>query len=118
MVCHQWAASPIHYNGEQALRAAVKFAYLAGIDDYLRIDELPGGKGFADVVFVPKPGSALLPLVVELKWDQPAGAALDQIRARNYPAALANLEGDCVLAGITYNSETKEHSCVVERIQI
>ncbi|HAM16885.1 MAG TPA: AAA family ATPase, partial [Eggerthellaceae bacterium] len=42
---HSWAAGPRYYNDEQALRAAVKFAYLAAIDDYLRIDELPGGRG-------------------------------------------------------------------------
>ena len=41
---HSWAAGPLYYNNEQALRAAVKFAYLAAVDDYLRIDELPGGQ--------------------------------------------------------------------------
>ena len=115
---HSWAAAPRWYNDEQALRAAVKFAYIAAIDDYLRVDELPGGKGYADVAFVPKPGSALPPMVVELKWDRPADAALAQIRARDYPAALHGLSGECVLAGVTYDAETKEHSCAIEHVRL
>jgi len=115
---HSWAASPRYYNDEQALRAAVKFAYIAGIDDYLRIDELPGGRGYADLVFVPKPGSALPPLVVELKWDKPVKAAIDQIRQRDYPAALAGLGGECVLAGVTYDERSCEHTCAIERMSL
>lgn len=113
---HSQAASPVHYNNEQALRAAVKLAYIWAIDDYLRIDELPGGKGFADLAFIPKPGSALPSMVVELKWSRPAEAALDQIRTRNYPAALNGLSGECVLVGITYDPDTKAHSCKIERL--
>lgn len=115
---HTWAATPLHYNSEQALRAAIKFAYIAAIDDYLRIDELPGGKGFADLVFIPKPGSTLPPLVVELKWNDTADAALAQIYARNYPAALAGLSGECLLVGVTYDTNTKDHSCQIERIRL
>ncbi|MBQ9057655.1 MAG: AAA family ATPase [Atopobiaceae bacterium] len=111
---HNSAAGPHYYNSEQALRAAVKLAYIWSIDDYLRIDELPGGRGYADLVFIPRSGSSLPPLVVELKWNQPVNAALGQIRSRNYPAALAELEGECVLVGITYDSESCEHSCEIE----
>ena len=61
---HESAAGPRYYNDEQALRAAVKLAYIWSIEDYLRVDELPGGRGFADVVFIPKPGSSLPPMAV------------------------------------------------------
>ena len=115
---HSWAAAPLWYNDEQALRAAVKFAYLSAMDDYLRVDELPGGKGYADVVYVPKRGSALPAMVVELKWDRPANTALDQIRDRNYPAAFSGLSGECVLVGITYDPNTKVHSCAIDRMNL
>ena len=115
---HSWAAAPLWYNDEQALRAAVKFAYIAALDDYLRVDELPGGRGYADVVFVPKPASPLSPMVVELKWDRPADAALDRIRARNYPAALSGLAGECVLCGVTYDADTKRHECRIDRVEL
>ncbi len=93
-------------------------AYIWSVDDYLRVDELPGGRGYADLAFVPRPGSKLPPLVVELKWDRPVDAAIGQIRARNYPAALAGLAGECVLVGITYREGTDEHGCTIERVAL
>lgn len=115
---HSWAAVPRWYNDEQALRAAVKFAYIAALDDYLRVDELPGGKGFADVAFVPKPESALPPMIVELKWDRPADAAIDQIEARGYPAAFNGLAGECLLVGVTYGAKDKRHTCQIKRVTL
>ena len=115
---HNSAAGPRYYNDEQALRAAVKLAYIWSVDDYLRVDELPGSRGHADVAFIPKPGSALPPLVVELKWDKPVDAAIGQIRARDYPAALSGLSGECVLVGITYREGTDEHECTIERVAL
>lgn len=115
---HNSAAGPHHYNNEQVLRAAVKLAYIWSVDDYLRVDELGGGRGYADVVYIPKPASPLPPLVVELKWDKPTDAALDQIYARNYPAALAGLVGECVLVGITYHEGSDEHECRIDRVRL
>ena len=115
---HDSAAGPHYYNDEQALRAAVKLAYIWSVDDYLRVDELPGGRGYADLVFLPKPGSKLPPMVVELKRDGGPDAALGQIRRRNYPAALAGLGGECVLVGISYREGTDEHTCTIERIEL
>ena len=115
---HNSAAGPHYYNDEQSLRAAVKLAYIWSVDDYLRVDELPGGRGYADLAFVPKSGSKLPPLVVELKWDKDADAAIDQIRAHDYPAALAGLSGECVLVGITYREGTDEHECTIEHVEL
>lgn len=115
---HNSAAGPHYYNDEQALRAAVKLAFIWSIDDYLRVDELGGGRGYADIAYLPKPGSSLPPMVVELKWDKSDDAAIKQIRQRNYPAALAGLSGTCVLVGVTYHEDTDEHDCVIERIEL
>lgn len=115
---HASAAGPYYYNDEQALRAAVKLAFIWSIDDYLSVDELPGGRGFADVVYIPRPGSSLPPMVVELKWDKLVDAAIDQIRQRNYPASLAGLTGECVLVGVTYHADTTAHECHIERIEL
>ena len=46
--------APMHYNNEQSLRYAVKFAYIICIDRYLKVEELPSGKGLTDVVYIPK----------------------------------------------------------------
>ncbi len=117
-IAHNSAAAPQHYNDEQALRAAVKLAYIWSIDDYLRVDELPGGRGYADLAFLPKPGSALPPMIVELKWDKPVDAAITQAHRRNYPEALRELSGECMLAGITYHEADDAHECRIERISL
>ena len=108
--------APSYYNNEQSLRYVIKFAYIVCIDRYMKVEELPSGKGLADVVYIPKIDTALPALVVELKWDETANAAINQIKKNNYPAILANHCGEIVLAGINYNSKTNEHTCKIERI--
>lgn len=108
--------APTFYNDEQALRYVIKFAYIAAIDQYLKVEELPSGKGIADVVYLPKPKSVLPALIVELKWDKSAEGAIGQIKERNYPAVLRDYGGEIVIVGINYNSKTKIHTCEIERI--
>lgn len=106
--------APTFYNNEQSLRYAIKMAYLSCVDQYARVEELPTGHGIADVVFIPKRSSSLPAMIVELKWDKPAEGAIAQIKARNYPAFLKGYGGDIILTGITYNSQSKKHSCEIE----
>lgn len=108
--------APQFYNNEQALRDAVKFAYIICIDRYMKVEELPSGKGLADVVYLPKRNTALPAIVVELKWEVSADAAIEQIKQNNYPAILADYYGEIVLVGINYDSKTDEHSCKIEKI--
>ncbi|MBR3638667.1 MAG: AAA family ATPase [Lachnospiraceae bacterium] len=73
--------APTYYNDEQALRYVIKFAYLVCVDNYIKIEELPSGKGVADVVFIPrKPTDAIL--VIELKWNKTDQAAIQQIKEK------------------------------------
>ena len=61
------------------MRYVIKFAYIAAIDQYLKVEELPSGKGIADVVYLPKRRSTLPALVVELKWNKSSeGAAISE----------------------------------------
>ncbi len=108
--------APVFYNNEQALRYVVKFAYIAAIDQYLKVEELPSGKGIADIVYLPRRKSLLPALIVELKWDKSSEGAIRQIRDRNYPAVLRDYGGEIVMAGINYNPKTKAHTCEIERI--
>ena len=109
--------APTFYNSEQALRYVIKFAYIAALDQYLKVEELPSGKGIADVVYLPKRNSLLPALVVELKWNESPEGAIRQIRERNYPAVLEGFGGEVVMAGIHYDAKTKAHSCLIERHQ-
>ena len=108
--------APTYYNDEQALRYVIKFAYIAAIEQYLKVEELPSGKGIADVVYLPKRRSTLPALVVELKWNKSSEGAIRQVKERNYPAVLKDYGGEIVLAGIAYDARKKAHSCVIERI--
>ena len=110
--------APKFYNDEQALRYVIKFAYIVCIDYYLKVEELPTGHGIADVVFIPKRDTSLPAMIVELKWNEAAESAIDQIKDRNYPAVLNGYGGELVLVGINYDQKTKEHSCKIERINI
>ena len=112
---HNAGTAPLFYNDEQALRSVIRFAYISCIDEFLRIDELPSGKGYADVVYLPKKGSNMPILVIELKWNKSAGSAIEQIRSRNYPQVLEGFGSEILLVGISYQVRSKRHVCVIER---
>ncbi len=109
--------APTFYHHEQALRYLIKFAYIAAIGQYLKIEELPSGHGLADLAYIPKPGSTLPGMIIELKWDQSAEGALQQIKDRKYSSVLRQLGDDVLLVGINYDTGSKAHTCRIERIQ-
>ena len=110
--------APTFYNNEQTLRYVIKFAYIAAIDQYLKVEELPSGKGIADVVYLPKRNSMLPTLVVELKWNKPSEGAIQQIKEKNYPAVLEGYGGEVVRVGIHYDAKQKHHSCLIENCEL
>ena len=109
--------APTFYNNEQALRYVIKFAYVVCVDKYMRIEELPSGKGVADVVYLPKKNTNLPALIIELKWNKSVEAAINRIKSKKYPTALKDYGGDIVLVGINYDEKTKTHDCRIEMLQ-
>lgn len=107
--------APTFYNNEQALRYAVKFAYIVCVDRYMKIEELPTGKGIADIVYIPDRNVRLPALLIELKWNEDKNSAIEQIKNKHYPAVLENYFGEIVLVGITYTEKDKEHTCKIEK---
>ena len=107
--------APTFYNDEQALRYVIKFAYVACIEQYARIEELPSGRGIADVVYLPKRNTALPALVIELKWNKTGDAAMAQVKNKKYPTVLENYGGEIILVGINYDEKSKQHSCMIEK---
>ena len=116
---HSEVASILTYNDENSLGCAIGLAYYSARKDYKLIREMPAGKGFADVVFLPLPHTDKPALVVELKYDKSADAAIGQIKDRQYMQVFDGYCGEILLVGINYNSEDKDkpHSCVIERIE-
>ena len=72
-------------------------------------------KGFADMVFIPGKNTSSPALIVELKYNKDADAAIDQIKRKNYPAKLADYAGNLLLVGINYDKKTKTHTCHIEK---
>ena len=101
------------YNNENALSYTISIAYMAARNHYTIIREMPGGKGYADMVFIPKEDKPAL--IVELKWDQEVEAAIDQIKEKKYYFGLEKYLDNLLLIGISYNKETKKHSCKIEK---
>jgi len=118
-LAHTEAASILTYNDENSLSCAIGLAYYSARKDYKLIRELPTGRGFADVVFLPLSFSDKPALVVELKYDKSAHTALEQIRERRYTQALEGYFGDILLVGVNYDKDNKNkpHSCVIEKLE-
>ena len=112
---HMQSSSVIKYNDENALASVLAIAYYSAKKDYYIFRELPAGKGFADLVFLPRADITLPALVVELKWNKSAWTAINQIKDKEYVDALSGYAGDILLVGINYDKNTKEHQCVIEK---
>ncbi len=77
--------------------------------------ELSSGKGFADVVYLPKKNTDKPALIVELKWNKSAEGALKQIKEKQYASWIEEYTGDILLIGINYDKKSKLHECVIEK---
>ena len=108
----------IQYNDENALSYTISLALYAARNFYTVHRELAGGKGFADLVFVPRKKFQEKPaLIVELKWDKSVRGAIEQIRQKEYFESLKEYQGNMLLVGINYNIRTKDHECVIEELK-
>ncbi len=107
--------SHIQYHDENGLSYTISLALYAARNFYTVHRELAGGKGFADLVFLPKKQFLDKPaLVVELKWNQSAEGAIEQIRKKEYCQSLNEYHGNLLMVGVNYDKKTREHTCVIE----
>ena len=113
---HNETASILQYNNENSLTCTILIAYYSARAYYANpVMEMPAGKGFADVVYIPKRGIDKPALVVELKWDKSAGGAIAQIKEKGYTDWLAGYTGEILLVGVNYDKGEKVHQCVIEK---
>ena len=107
--------SHIQYNDENALSYTISLALYAARNFYTVHREFPGGKGFADLVFIPRTKfQDKQALVVELKWDENAQGAIEQIKKKEYGRGLEEYKGRTLLVGINYDKKSKKHECFIE----
>ena len=111
--------SILKYNDENALACVLSLAYYSARAYYTEIRELPSGKGFADIVYLPRKEHLDRPaMIIELKWDKSADSAIQQIKERNYPLALSGYGGNLLMVGINYDTKTKIHECIIEKLDM
>lgn len=116
---HMDTTSVFSYNDENSLSCVLTLAYYSAKAYYIISREMPAGKGFADMVFLPRKKHQDKPaMIIELKWDKPVSSAIEQIHDRKYVKALKDYKGEVLLVGINYNKYSKEHQCRIEKIYI
>ena len=119
---HMEETVPLHYNKEDSLRSVIKLAYYTYRDHYVQFEELPGGEGFADVVYFPRHDSDWPTLVIELKWNKSARGAIDQILNKKYANVAENFGTDILLVGVNYEKDAppgkRKHTCSIVRYEV
>ena len=116
---HETYTSVQKYNDENSLSCAITMAYFTAPAYYTVIRELASGKGFADMVFIPRSDSPNKPaMIIELKWDKDADTAIRQIKEKRYAGNLKGYGKEVLLVGVNYDKRTKKHECVIETVKI
>ena len=119
-LAHEAYTSILKYNDENSLSCVLTMAYFTAPAYYNIVREFPAGKGFADLVFLPRANAGNRPaMVVELKYNQSADSAIHQIKERRYQGALSGYHDKILLVGVNYDGDgedKKKHTCVIEEV--
>lgn len=117
-VAHDEHTSILSYNDENSLACVLSIAYYYAKNDYIMHREMASGKGFADMVLIPRKKVDSPAIVLELKYNKAADTAISQIRRKQYPARIADYTGNLLLVGINYDKQQKKHECRIERLAL
>ena len=111
--------SLLTYNREESM----VFCLISGLmwqteREYEVFRELQSGKGSADLIYVPKRNIHLPILLIEFKYGQSAEEAMNQIKEKEYFRRYidGDYPNDVLLIGINYNPKTKNHQCLIEKL--
>ena len=114
---HDEHTSILSYNDENSLACVLSLAYYYAKGDYVMHRELASGKGFADIVLIPRKNVDSPAIVLELKYNKDADTAISQIKRKQYPDKVAQYTNKLLLVGINYDKEQKTHECRIEKFQ-
>lgn len=110
---HDDQTSILTYNNENSLACVLAVAYIYAKEEYVIHREYASGKGFADLVMIPRKNVGKPAIVVELKYNTAVNTAIDQILDKNYPAKIQEYTGNLLLVGISYDRAGKQHTCKI-----
>ena len=112
---HDENISILSYNDENSLSCVLTLAFIAAKKDYVIHREMPSGKGFADVVFLPRHNVNLPAIIFELKYDDSPESAIAQIKNKDYAKKIFEDRKDILLVGLNYDKKIKKHECIIEK---
>lgn len=114
----------LSYNNETELTAVVNLVYLASRDFYRIEREDKAGRGYVDFIFYPEKDKSDDCIILELKVDSTPDEAIRQIKDRKYELCFkgrlgeeTDYTGRILAVGISYDRNTKKHSCGIEVLQ-
>lgn len=113
---HDENTSILSYNNENSLACVLTIAYIYAQNDYIVHRELATGKGYADLVLLPRKNVDKPAIILELKYQKDVDAAISQIKRKKYVGKVEEYTGKILLVGINYDKKQKLHSCVIETI--
>ncbi|MBP3748431.1 MAG: AAA family ATPase [Ruminobacter sp.] len=112
--------SLLTYNREESM----VFCLISGLKwrterEYECFRELQSGKGSADLIYAPKRNINLPILLIEFKYGQSAEEAMNQIKEKEFFSRYrdGDYPNDVLLIGINYNPKTKDHQCLIEKLE-
>ena len=118
-IAHDENTSILSYNDENSLACVLTVAFIWARNEYVIHREYATGKGYADLVMIPRRNVSKPAIIIELKFNNSADIAIDQIKRKQYPPAkITEYTGDILLVGINYDKEAKLHTCKIERRMI
>ena len=115
---HDENTSILAYNDENSLACVIAIAYIWAKNEYIIHREFASGKGYADLVMIPRRNVEKPALVIELKFNDSAESAIQQIKQKNYPSKISEYTGDLLLVGINYDKKSKQHTCKIEKARL
>lgn len=110
---HDENTSILSYNNENSLACVLNLAFYYAKNEYTFHRELPTGKGFADLVLMPRKNVDKPAILLELKYDKSADTAIEQIYRKEYDGKVSQYDGRVILVGINYDVKTKKHECII-----
>ena len=114
---HDEHTSILSYNDENSLACVLSVAYIWAKNEYVIHREYATGKGYADLVMIPRRNVSKPAIVIELKFNHSTDTAIDQIKRKEYPTKISEYTGDILLVGIKYDKESKQHTCKILNFQ-
>ena len=111
------AVSLLDYNDEESLTYCVMTGLLwSTLGKYITRREEQAGKGRADLVYEPMLNGTTPLILIEFKYDGSAEEAIAQIKKQEYFKRYTRQYRDIIIVGINYSTKTKDHQCLIEKL--